>query len=76
MQKTTGAVPESEPFIRYHTIGDSAIKFSVILRGKEFTDQYLIKHEFIKLIIAKYREHAIEIPFPVRQLLIDKPIAS
>lgn len=76
MQQTTGAVPESDPFIRYHTLGDSAIKFSVILRAKEFTDQYLIKHEFIKLIIVKYREHNIEIPFPMRQLLTEKPLTS
>lgn len=72
MKKTTGAVPEFDPFIRYHTIGDSAIKFSVILRGKEFTDQYLIKHEFIQLIISRYRQHAIEIPFPVRHVLMEK----
>jgi hypothetical protein len=29
--------------IRYHTFGDSSINFTVILRAREFVDQYVIK---------------------------------
>jgi small-conductance mechanosensitive channel len=67
VQKTVkGGVAEFEPFIRYHTLGDSAIQFTTILRAKEFTDQFLIKHEFIKRLTARYRAEGIEIPFPQR----------
>lgn len=65
-----GGVPNHEPFIRYHTFGESSVKFSVILRGKEFTDQYLIKHEFLKAIMEAYNEYSIEIPYPTRTVLL------
>ena len=61
-------VPEFEPFIRYHTFGDFSINFTVILRAKEFVDQYLIKHEFIKRLHRRYKEEGIEIPFPIRTI--------
>ncbi len=68
MQTVQGGVSSFEPFIRYHTFGDSSINFSVILRAREFVDSYLIKHEFIKALHARYREEGINIPFPIRTL--------
>lgn len=72
MRTATGGVPGFEPFIRYHTLGDFSIGFTVILRGKEFVDQYLIKHEFVKRLVARYRQEGITIPFPTRTV-ITKP---
>jgi small-conductance mechanosensitive channel len=66
MREIQGAVPEFEPFIRYHTFGDFSIDFTVILRSKEFVSQYPIKHEFIKRLHERYRKEGIEIPFPIR----------
>jgi len=66
MQRVEGGVPDHEPFIRFHTFSESSIDFTVILRGQQFTDQYLIKHEFMKRIVKRYREEGIEIPFPQR----------
>ena len=68
MQEVTGAVPEFEPFIRYHTFGDSSINFTVILRAREFVDQYLVKHEFIKRLHARFDQEGIVIPFPIRTI--------
>lgn len=68
MKEVKGGVPEFEPFIRFHTLGDSSIDFSVILRAKEFTDQYLIKHEFLKRLIARYAKEGIIIPYPIRAI--------
>lgn len=75
MQHVTGGVPEFEPFIRYHTFGEYSINFSVILRGKEFVDQYMIKHEFIRRLHDRYFVEGIEIPFPVRTVHVT-PTAS
>jgi len=61
-----GGVPGFEPFIRFNNFGDSAIGFSVILRVAEFTDRYLVTHEFIKRLKARYDREGIEIPFPQR----------
>ena len=57
-----------EPFIRYHTFGDSSINFTVIMRTNEFVGQYLLKHEFIKKLDARYKKEGIAIPFPIRTL--------
>jgi small-conductance mechanosensitive channel len=68
MKEVPGGVPEFEPFIRYHTFADFSINFTVILRGKEFVDQHLIKHEFVKRLHERYAKEDIEIPFPIRTI--------
>ncbi len=67
-----GALREFRPFIRYNQFGDSSINFSVILRGRTYVDQYLIKHEFIKRLKARYDKEGITIPFPIRTLYMNK----
>ena len=69
MAAVPGGVEAFEPFIRYHTFGDSSINFTVILRAQEFVDQYLIKHEFIKRLHARFEQEHITIPFPIRTVL-------
>lgn len=66
MQETGNAGPGFEPLIRYQGFGDSSINFNVILRAKEFADQYVLKHELIKKLYRRYHEEGIEIPFPTR----------
>ncbi|MEW6095833.1 MAG: mechanosensitive ion channel family protein [bacterium] len=70
MKEVQGGIPEFEPFIRYHTFSDSSINFTVILSGREFVDQYLIKHEFIKKLHRRYKEEGIVIPFPIRTIYL------
>ncbi|WP_251095824.1 mechanosensitive ion channel family protein [Streptomyces sp. Caat 7-52] len=66
MTDVTGAVPDHEAAIRFHTFGDSRIGFTVILGVGEFSDQYRIKHEFIKRLHRRYRAEGIRIPAPTR----------
>jgi small-conductance mechanosensitive channel len=68
MREVPGGVPGFTPFIRYHTFGDSSINFSVTLRGKEFADQFMIKHEYIKRIRQRFEKEGIVIPYPIRAL--------
>lgn len=69
IQKTVqGAVKDFQPFIRYHTFGDSNINFSVILRVEKFVDKYLVTHEFIKALKKAYDKEGIEISWPVRKI--------
>lgn len=68
MKTVNGGVPAFEPFIRYHTFDESSINFTVILRGREFVDQFLLKHEFVKRLQARYAQEGIVIPFPIRTL--------
>jgi small-conductance mechanosensitive channel len=70
MTEITGAVPDHEPAVRFHTFGDSRISFSVILGVGEFSDQYRIKHEFIKRLHKRYRDEGIRIPAPTRTVAL------
>jgi small-conductance mechanosensitive channel len=68
MREVPGGVPEFQPFVRYHTFGESSVDFTVILRAREFADQYLIKHEFVQRLHARFDEEGIVIPFPIRTI--------
>lgn len=72
MTEITGALPEHEPAVRFHTFGDSRIGFTVILGVGEFSDQYRIKHEFIKRLHRRYREEGIRIPSPARTVALQQ----
>ncbi|MDD5566118.1 MAG: mechanosensitive ion channel family protein [Candidatus Omnitrophica bacterium] len=68
MKEVAGGVPGFDPFIRYHTFADFSINFTVILRAKEYVDQYLIKHEFVKRLHSRYAKEGIIIPYPIRAI--------
>jgi small-conductance mechanosensitive channel len=68
MEAVEGGIAGNEPFIRYNSFGESSINFTVILRAREYVDQYLIKHEFIMRLHERYEQEGIEIPFPIRTL--------
>lgn len=68
MKDVPGGVPGFEPFIRYHTFGDFSVDFTVILRAKEFVDQYLIKDQFIERLRERYAREGIIIPYPIRAI--------
>ncbi len=72
MNEVQGGVPEFEPLVRFHTFGDSSIQFSVIMRAREFPDQFLLKSELIKRLHLRYRKEGIEIPFPIRTVYLKK----
>jgi small-conductance mechanosensitive channel len=75
MTEITGALPEHEPLVRFHTFGDSRIGFTVILGVGEFSDQFRIKHEFIKRLHRRYREEGIRIPAPQRTVALQQGTA-
>jgi small-conductance mechanosensitive channel len=68
MAEVPGGILDFEPFIRYHTFADSSVNFTVILRAKEFVDQFLIKHEFVKRLHTRFNDEGIVIPFPIRTI--------
>lgn len=72
MTEITGAVPDHEPLVRFHTFGDSRIGFTVILGVGEFSDQFRIKHEFIKRLHRRYRAEGIRIPAPTRTVALQQ----
>lgn len=67
-----GAVRGAEPSVRFHTFADSSIHCSVNLRAQHFADQFLVKHEFIKRLHKRFAAEGIEIPNPVRTILLKR----
>ncbi|TQK50176.1 small-conductance mechanosensitive channel [Streptomyces sp. SLBN-118] len=76
MEDIDGGLPDHEPAVRFHTFGDSRISFTVILGVGEFSDQYRIKHEFIKRLHRRYRAEGISVPAPTRTIALRQGEAS
>jgi small-conductance mechanosensitive channel len=62
MRTVQGGIPNFEPVVRFHTLGDPGIGFSVVLRAQEYVDQFLIKHEFVKRLHKRFAIEEIAIP--------------
>ena len=65
-----GGVLNEDPVVRYHTFGDSSINFEIRMLVREFESQGPIKHELIKRLHERFNEEEIEIPFPIRTVLM------
>lgn len=60
------AAAEHPPALRFHTFGDSAILFNVVLRARTVEDRPALVHEFVHRIKERFDAEGIEIPFPQR----------
>jgi small-conductance mechanosensitive channel len=69
-REVPGAVPDWEPFIRFGAFGDSSINLSVILRARAHSERFLMVHEFVKRLHERYNREGIEIPFPMRTVIL------
>jgi small-conductance mechanosensitive channel len=67
------AVPGFDPFIRFNAFTEHGVRFSVILRVREFTDQYPVKHEFFRRLHERYRQEGIKFAVPPRAVTVEKP---
>ena len=63
-----GAVPSAEPAVRFGELGDSSLQVQVALTAADFPGTAVVKHEFVKRLLARYRREGIVIPYPVRSL--------
>jgi small-conductance mechanosensitive channel len=72
MQTVQGGVPGFTPFVRFHTFGASSVDFTVVLRAARFPDRFLVRHEFIKRLHARYAVEGIVIPFPIRAVNLEQ----
>ena len=65
----TVVVKEFEPVLRFREFGDSNINFIVVLRAKDRGNTFLLTHEFIKRLHARFAAEGVEINYPVRKLV-------
>jgi len=76
MREVSGGIPDFKPYVRFHTFADSRINMSVTMRVREFSDQDLIQHEFMKRLHERYKTEGITIPFPTETVLIRDTIPA
>jgi small-conductance mechanosensitive channel len=74
LRQVPGAVRDFEPSLRFHTFADSGLTFSISLRGQQFVDQHLLKHEFIKRLQVRFAHEGIRVAVPVRAVAAREPI--
>ncbi|MGE5326737.1 MAG: mechanosensitive ion channel family protein [Deltaproteobacteria bacterium] len=68
-----GLLAEPKPFVRFIPgFGDSSLDFSLIVQVGKFTDQFLVQSELRKRIATRFAAEGIEIPFPIRTVVLDK----
>ena len=65
-----GGVPGEDPIVRYHTFADSSVNFDVRMMVREFESQGPVRHEFIKRLHRRFADEGIEIPFPIRTVIM------
>jgi small-conductance mechanosensitive channel len=71
--KIEGLLTDPKPFVRFIPgFGDSSLDFSLIVQVGKFTDQFLVQSELRKRIARRFAAEGIEIPFPIRTLVLDK----
>ena len=70
LAEVDGGLPGEDPIVRFHTFGDSSVNFDVRMMVREFESQGPVRHEFIKRLHARFGEEDIEIPFPIRTVMM------
>lgn len=61
-----GAVRDFQPLVRFHTIADARINFSVVMQATHVTNGGLLKHEFVQRLHERFRRDRITIASPRR----------
>jgi small-conductance mechanosensitive channel len=74
MEEVEGGVPAFDPLVRFGAFNDSSVDLTVVMRGKAFTDQFLLKHEFVKRLRARFRAEEISFAFPISTIQASGPI--
>ena len=74
-REVPGAVEGFEPVIRFNLLGDVRVGFTAVMRAKTFTDQFVLRHEFIKRLHRRFRDEgiAMDAPFAMRETGAGQP---
>ena len=70
ISRVEGAVKDFEPVVRFQSFADSSIQFNVVLRYSDYGAQDVAQHELVKALHKRYREENIDIPFPMRTVVL------
>ncbi len=63
---------KGEPTFRYKEFGSSSINFGLSMDINQFSQQYILRHEFIKSLYKRFKAEGIDIPFPTTSVYVKK----
>jgi small-conductance mechanosensitive channel len=70
-EEVPGLLVEPPPAVMFDPgFGDSALGFTLNFQIAEFSNQFRVRHELRKRILARFRAENIEIPYPTRTALV------
>jgi small-conductance mechanosensitive channel len=73
VESVEGLLAEPEPMVRFIPgFGESSLDFSLIVHLRQIADQFLVQSELRKRIVKRFGQEGIQIPFPIRTLVLDK----
>lgn len=61
-----------KPTFLYKEFGNSAITFNLTMAINKFSQQYSLRHEFIKRLYKRFKAEGIDIPFPTTSVYLKK----
>jgi len=70
LQESADGVKEFEPEISFTAFGESSIKLKAFLRVNNYTAQFQVRSRFIKKLHERYHAEGINIPYPIRTVLM------
>jgi small-conductance mechanosensitive channel len=70
LREIDGGVEGEEPVMLFHTFADSSVNFEVRMLVRDFRSQGPIRHEFIKRLHRRFNADGIDIPFPIRTVVM------
>ena len=76
MGRMPGTATDWTPVVRYKEFADFSINFVVVLRVHDFGAQYALAHEYMKALHKRFDQEGIEIPFPIRTVIMRPGEAS
>jgi MscS family membrane protein len=74
--ETAGAIPEvlsePQPEAFFVSFGDSALNMSLFFWVADYTRAFPVTDQLNTLILSRFRENGIDIPYPTRTVLLEK----
>ncbi|MEX2375941.1 MAG: mechanosensitive ion channel family protein, partial [Dehalococcoidia bacterium] len=64
------AVKDYEPLVRFQTFGDSNVDILMKMRAQTWSDSFLLRHELMKRVHARFAAEGITINYPARRLIL------
>ncbi len=71
-KESEGTVKDYEPIVRFDNFSDYSLDFTVILRLKDYTQQWMVGSEFKKNVFKELKKNKIKIPFPTTTVYLEK----